>query len=89
MDAYGCFGALSCAFHRAQVIKAAAIRRDRERRAKRRGRELGRLRLFKAVDATAAGKEERNSVVIVRGTLNAGNNGRADGDQADESAKSK
>ena len=50
MDAYECFGALSCAFHRVQVIKPAPARPDRNRRAEARRRELGSLGQFRTVE---------------------------------------
>ena len=49
MDAYGCFGALSCAFHRAQVIRPASVRRDHERMADAERKKLGSLGLFRTV----------------------------------------
>jgi hypothetical protein len=49
MAADVCFGALSCAFHRAQVTSSAPAQRDYERRAKRRRRELGSLGQLRTV----------------------------------------
>ena len=49
MTAYGCFGALSCRFHCAQVIEAASTRRDHERKADGERRELGSLGQLRTV----------------------------------------
>lgn len=49
MAADVCVGALSCACHRAQVIRPAPARCDHERRADAERRELGSLVLFRAV----------------------------------------
>ena len=59
MTADVCVGALSCAFHRAQVIKPAPARRDYERRAKRTRRELGSWGLFGTVE------DSRNPVLLI------------------------
>ena len=51
MTAHGCFGALSCAFHRAQGITPAPTQRDHERRATRRRKELGSWGQLRTVNA--------------------------------------